>query len=136
MQQNQVLILIPIPADYALGSKSFKKDAYFFFTCDLWPFFILLTSCAVITRNLWNIKTTLLDSSYDFKQSNEHGAQQLCSVNNLTDPFHLMSDLISALIKTICFVTTSNTLKYCYKVVFLFQSFLVITVLGILSPCP
>ena len=30
--------------------------------------------------------------------------------------------------KTICFVTTSNTLKYCYKVVFLFQSFLVITV--------
>ena len=29
--------------------------------------------------------------------------------------------------KTICFVATSNTPKYCYKVVFLFQSFLVIT---------
>ena len=28
--------------------------------------------------------------------------------------------------KTTCFVTTSNTFKYCYKVVFLFQNFLVI----------
>ena len=31
--------------------------------------------------------------------------------------------------KTICFVTTSNKLKYCFNVVFLFQSFLIITVL-------
>ena len=30
--------------------------------------------------------------------------------------------------KTICFITTSNTPKYCYKVVFLFESFLVLTV--------
>ena len=30
--------------------------------------------------------------------------------------------------KTIFFVTTSNTLKYCYKVIFIFPSFLVITV--------
>ena len=31
--------------------------------------------------------------------------------------------------KTICFVTISNKLKYCFNVVFLFQSFLIITVL-------
>ena len=30
--------------------------------------------------------------------------------------------------KTICFLTTLDTLQYCHKVVFLFQSFLVITV--------
>ena len=31
-------------------------------------------------------------------------------------------------IYSLCFVTPSNTCKYCYKVVFLFQSFFVITV--------
>ena len=43
-----------------------------------------------------------------------------------TEPFYLTSDLVS-----VCFVTTSNTLIkwniYCYKVVVLWQSFLVIT---------
>ena len=59
----------------------------------------------------------LLDSIYDFKQSNEHVTQQ-CKQSHFTL-------LVSS--NNIGFVTPSNTLKYGYKVVFLFQSFLVIT---------
>ena len=38
---------------------------------------------------------------------------------NETEPIKYVSS------KTICFVTTSNTLKYCYNVVFLFHSSLI-----------
>ena len=44
--------------------------------------------------------------------------------------FHLINYLITG--KTICVVTTSNAFKYCYKVVFQFQSFLVIDVCKIM----
>ena len=54
-----------------------------------------------------------LNSPMSMKNSN-------CAVQ--TDPFYLFSGLIS-----ICFVTTSNALKYCFNVVYLFSIFLVIT---------
>ena len=54
-----------------------------------------------------------------------------CAV--LTDPLHLISHLISVLWINGC-VTTSVTLMYFYKVVYLFQSFLVITVYPLSFP--
>ena len=57
----------------------------------------------------------------------EHETQRVCSINRPIS--HVVNDLILTN-KTICFVTTSNTLKYCkqYNTV-VFQSFLFITVL-------
>ena len=47
-----------------------------------------------------------------------------------TDPFNLLNSFFNSWIVKlyICFLTRSNTLQYCIHVVFLFHSFLVITV--------
>ena len=55
-------------------------------------FFSNLERVTVITRKLWNKKTTFR-LNYDFKKSNELGTQQLCSVNR---PFLLHEGLLSA----------------------------------------
>ena len=60
------------------------------------------------------IERRLLNSIYDYKQSNEHVPQQLCSINILLNKIVITSS------KAKYFVTTSNELQYCYNVVFLF----------------
>ena len=70
------------------------------------------------------IRRRLLDSSYDLKYSVKHSNYAVCTaVISLQNAIFLTS-----LSKTICFVTTSNKLKYCLNVVFLFHSLLVLTV--------
>ena len=63
----------------------------------------------------YGIRRWLWGSNYDFKKSKEHETQQLCSVNR---------KLNLSCCKIICFVTL-NTIDYCYKVVFLFNCFLI-----------
>ena len=65
-----------------------------------------------------------LESSQNFKKSSKRETQPLCSVNRTIRQIRNLE--VSR--KTICFVATSNTLEYCYNVVFLFHCFLVITV--------
>ena len=79
---------------------------------------IVCTLNTVVTRNS-EIRRRLFESNYSFKKSNKHETQQFCNVDR---PISLNSGF------DICLVTTSNTLKYCYNVVFLFHCFLTITV--------
>ena len=72
---------------------------------------------------LFYLNRLLLKTFLDFEQI----VQNFCILFYYFILFHLISNLISCS-KTICFVTTSNALKYGYNLVFLFHYFLVITV--------
>ena len=74
----------------------------------------------VITIKLWNWKTT-----FRFKLSNEHKTNKLCCVNILIS-LNTWLDL-SHCINIWC-ETTSNTIDHIINVVFIFYSFLVLTV--------
>ena len=74
----------------------------------------------VRTRKLWNWKTT-----FRFKLSNEHKTNKLCCVNILIS-LNTWLDL-SHCINIWC-ETTSNTIDHIINVVFIFCSFLVLTV--------
>ena len=76
------------------------------------------------------IRSRLPDPSYDFKKS-MNIRHSNCAV--YTDLFYYNNGFHNFLRKVICFVTSSNTLQYCFNVVFLFYSFLVITVYSIYS---
>ena len=71
------------------------------------------------------IRSRLPDPSYDFKKS-MNIRHSNCAV--YTDLFYYNNGFHNFLRKVICFVTSSNTLQYCFNVVFLFYSFLVTTV--------
>ena len=68
------------------------------------------------------MRRRLSGSRYEFKYSNEHEPQQLCSVNR---PILLEKCFTS---KAICFVKTTDAIEYCFNVVFLFYSCIVLPV--------
>ena len=84
----------------------------------LWTFYVVRLLHTVRNRKLWNRKMTLRlglrlwDSVYDFENSREHKTPQLCTVNR------------SILLNKYDLLFCQLTIDYCYKVVFLFYSFL------------
>ena len=71
----------------------------------------------------------LLSSSYNFKYLNQHEAQQLCNLDHFNKKGIKKFSLVRFF--AFCFLTALNALQYCFNVVFLFYSFLVINVLQI-----